>query len=795
MIAPNRFWLFVLRAYAAVLLLIGITLLCGGVYLLTLGGSAYYLLCGAAVLASGALLWMRRRAGATLFGLMLLATLVWAVWEAGFDGWALLPRIVAPLVLGCVLLLPWIRRILQAGGVVRPLLSGIAGLVIAIGAGTALHAFAPPPSPADPAFERGMAAAPEPGKAEIARQPGDGEWVHFGNNAGGMRFSPLGQITPETAAKLQPAWSYKVGDSGTHLEATPLKIGQSLYLCSTVNDVIALDAETGKQLWRFDAHVDPTKMPQRVCRGVAYYRAPGLTGACAERIITNTIDARLIALDAHDGKLCRDFGTNGQTSLLTGMGEVTPGYYYTTSAPTMIKGKVVLGGWVADNQYWGEPSGVVRAFDAVTGKFAWAWDMGRPDRQTEPGAGETYTKSTPNAWAPMSADEALGLVYVPTGNSPPDYFGGHRRAFDDRYSSSVVAIDAATGKPRWAFQTVHHDLWDYDVGSQPTLVDLPTPGGVRHALIQPTKRGEIFVLDRATGKPIKAVEERKVPQAGLVPDDRLSPTQPFSTGMPSLRGANLVEQDMWGITPIDQMLCRIWFRKARYEGPMTPPGLSLALEYPGNMGGIDWGSLSVDPERHIAVVNSNYMPVYTKLIKRDQADRIGLKPFTAKNAGQIEISEKAPQGNTPYGVLTSMFMSPLGVPCTKPPYGRVSAIDLVSGKLIWSKPFGNAEEIGPLRVRSHLPVTLGTFSQGGSSVSRGGVAFIAAAQDRYLRAYETATGKEVWKAKLPGGGSAIPMTYLSAASGRQFLVMVSGGDDHLHTTKGDYVVAYALPKR
>lgn len=252
---------------------------------------------------------------------------------------------------------------------------------------------------------------------------------------------------------------------------------------------------------------------------------------------------------------------------------------------------------------------------------------------------------------------------------------------------------------------------------------------------------------------------------------------------------------MWGITPLDQLWCRIKFREARYEGPMTPPGLTTALEYPGNMGGMDWGSISVDPERHIAIVSSNYMPVYTRLIPRKDADARGLKPFTARNGGTIEISADAPQARTPYGVLTSMFMSPLGVPCSAPPYGRLSAVDLVTGRLIWSERFGNAEQLGPMRLRSHLPLTLGTFTSGGSSVSRGGVAFIAAGQDRYLRAYETTTGKELWKTPLPGGGSATPMSYLSPASGRQFLVMVSGGDDHLHTTKGDYVVAYALPKK
>ncbi|PZU59303.1 MAG: membrane-bound PQQ-dependent dehydrogenase, glucose/quinate/shikimate family [Sphingobium sp.] len=793
---PGRFPVALIRVYAILLVLVGLLLASGGGWLLALGGSPYYLLCGLAVLASGILLWMRRRAGGRLYGLMLLATIAWAIWEVGFNGWALMPRILAPLVLGLVLLLPWIGRAYRdtpRHGPLATAATAMAAGLLAVGAGGALHAFVPPPAPADPMFANGTMTAPSP--VSIASSPtSDGDWRNFGNDSGGTRFSPLAQIDADNAAGLKPAWTYKIGDEGTHLEATPLKIGESLYLCSATNDVIALDAETGLQQWRFSAHVDGTKMPQRVCRGVAYYRVEGASGPCAERIIANTIDARLIALDAATGTPCPGFGKGGTVSLLTGMGDVTPGYYYTTSAPTIVSGRVVLGGWVADNQYWGEPSGVVRAYDAVTGAFAWAWDMGRPDRQSEPPPGESYTRSTPNAWAPMSADPALGLVYVPTGNAPPDYFGGYRRPFDDRYSSAVVAIDAATGKPRWSFQTVHHDLWDYDVGSQPTLVDLPMPGGVRHALVQPTKRGEIFVLDRATGRPIAPVVERRTPQAGKAADDRLSPTQPFSTGMPSFRGANLVEADMWGISPIDQLYCRIRFRQMRYDGPMTPPGLTMSLEYPGNMGGIDWGSVSVDTTRHIAVVNSNNMPVFVQLVPRAHADRLGLRPFTARNAGTVAISDNAPQARTPYGVVTGMFMSPLGVPCSAPPYGRLSAIDLVSGKLVWSRPLGTAEEIGPMRIRSHLPVTLGTFTSGGSMASAGGVSFIAAGQDRYLRAVETATGRELWKAKLPGGGSANPMTYLSRKSGRQFVVQVSGGDDHLHTTRGDYVVAYALPK-
>ena len=289
----------------------------------------------------------------------------------------------------------------------------------------------------------------------------DGDWRNYGNDPGGTRFSPLAQITPENVAQLEPAWTYQVDAGSTVMEVTPLKVGRTLYVCSQKNDIIALDAETGKQVWRFDAHVDITKLPPfRVCRGVAYYRTPNATGPCAERIITNTLDARLIALDAHDGTPCSDFGTNGQVSLTVGMGDVTPGYYYVTSAPTMIQGKIVVGGTVADDQYWGEPSGVIRAFDAETGKLAWAWDMGRPGSYgLNRSAGETYTPSTPNAWPPMSADETLGLVYVPLGNADARLFWRAASALRRTiYRRGGCPRCRTTGKPRWSFQTAHHAI-------------------------------------------------------------------------------------------------------------------------------------------------------------------------------------------------------------------------------------------------------------------------------------------------------------------------------------------------
>jgi quinoprotein glucose dehydrogenase len=475
------------------------------------------------------------------------------------------------------------------------------------------------------------------------------------------------------------------------------------------------------------------------------------------------------------------------------MGEATPGYYAVSSAPTIVQGKVILGGWVMDNQFWGEPSGVIRAYDAVTGKLAWAWDMGRPDRQGEPSEGETFTRSTPNAWAPMSVDEQLGLVYVPTGNATPDYFGADRRPFDDHYSSSVVALDVTNGRPRWSFQTAHHDLWDYDVAAQPTLVDYSTPTGVVKALLQATKRGELFLLDRATGDPLSRVEERPAPSRGAVPEERVAATQPFSVGLPSFRGADLVEGDMWGITPLDQLWCRIKFREARYDGPNTPPGLTPSIEMPGWVGGMEWGGVAVDTERHIVIVNSQNLPNYLRLIPRSQADGMDLKPYDGLHGALAAMMSPA-QAGTKYGVLLSSFLSPLEIPCNRPPYGRLSAIDLPSGKLMWTQVFGTARNSGPLGVPSMLPLQLGTPNIGGAVATAGGLFFIAATQDEYLRAYETTTGKLLWQARLPTGGHATPMTYLSPASGRQLVVIAAGGHLGLSPTTGAYIAAFALPK-
>ena len=778
--------IWLVRILALLFLAIALALLVGGVQLALLGGSLYYVLAGCALAGVAALLWRRRREALALYATIIVATLVWALWEVGTDGWALLPRLGAWLVVGSLLTIPALRRSLKPASYSLPAgfeLFTWRTMAVAFSGALLLGLALQPLRPlvVDPRFQVGVEQLPE---KRLTLDPAafSSEWHHWGNDQGGSRFSPLEQITTANVGSLKQVWSVPLSTSNSAktagLEGTPLMVGDTLYACNNVNEIIAFDAETGARRW---AHVAEGRAG-RTCRGVAYYKVPNATGACTERIFTATNTAKLVALDAATGKPCENFGNSGKVNLLEGMSAAPEGYYHVTSAPALVNGKLVFGGWVSDGQYWGEPSGVIRAFDAVTGKLSWAWDMGRPERGGAPVAGETYTPATPNSWAPLSADEKLGLVFLPMGNATPDYFGGQRRKFDDRYSSSVVALDAVTGRLRWSFQTTHHDLWDYDVASQPTLVDLPGQDGkILPALVQLTKRGEIFVLNRETGKPIHPVTEVPVPQAGKAPEEYLSPTQPFSNALPSFRAPDVRESDMWGITPLDQMWCRIHFRGLRYDGPLTPPGTTEALFSPGHIGGMNWGSGSVDPERGVIVFNTIKMALAGKLITRAEADRENLKPLGGGATG-LDVGARAPQSGTPYAIKRGIFMSLLQMPCQAPPYGYISAVDLVSGKLVWSRPLG--EQMG---------ISMGTPVIGGSITTRSGLVFIGGSIDKLFRALDLRTGKELWRASLPQGGHAVPATYLSKKSGRQFVVIAAGGSEGLGSAGDARLVAYALP--
>lgn len=782
-------WLFAVVLGVMALIYVG-----AGAYLASLGGSLYYVIAGLLFLASAVLLFRGRRLGAWLFGLTLAISVIWALWEVGFDGWALMPRLMIPVAFGIWLLLPWSQHALTGrldfAGKVPAGAAGLiaAGTVVSVGLGAALYGINAPNLPADPRFQTGFGAFPTANGAAPAGQTG-ADWPYFGGDQGGQKFTPLDQITLDNVKNLEVAWSVDVGRIPAN-NSTPIKVGDAIYMCNGFSQAFALDAKTGAERWMYDG----SEGHGGTCRGVTYYQAPGLTGDCAERVLFGTATAKLIALDAKSGQLCVDFGQGGIVDLLVGMqdheGKIIGGYYSITSAPVFVRGKVVVGGWVTDGQYWGEASGVIRAFDAVTGELSWAWDMGRQDRTGAPPDGESYTVATPNSWAPGTADEELGLVYLPTGNATPDFFGGQRREFDDQFNSSVVALDAETGRLRWSFQTKHHDIWDHDVASPASLLDLPDANGVmRKALVQPTKAGEVFVLDRVTGEPIFPVTETPMPQDGIVPEERLSPTQPFSNSLPSFRSADLTEADMWGISPFDQLYCRIKFKQARYEGPNTPPGLTPSVQSPSTFGAMNWGGVSVDPVNGVMVVNSNRFASYIELLTREEADAKGAKP-QGEWGDRREVGGLVAQANVPYAAEPYFWLTALNIPCIDPPYSYLSAVDLNTGKLLWSQSFGSALGSGALGITSPFEIPMGTPTHGGSMITASGLLFIAASKDNLFRAYDLKTGNVVWQAELPAAGGA-PISY--TVDGEQYVAVVAGGQGAIQSRYSTKVVAYKLP--
>lgn len=798
----------------AVLILTGAVLLGGGIWLMALGGSWYYAIAGAGLIASGAFLIRQERLGVWIYVATWAFTLIWALWEAGFDGWAQVPRLVAPTVLLILTLLtlPALGRRASGSGGRWARSNSVAALFVFLAAGSGvmiLYGVSAGPAQAQEAVDApAVTAAPTADVEQSRIFTAGADWPVYGGSVHATRYSPLDEITPKNVAALEKVWTYHTGDMPSEKaegkyspENTPLKVGTHLFVCSAKNIMISLDAASGKEEWRYDPQVADKAIPYgATCRGVAYYETPGAgpDEACATRIMEGTLDARLIAVDAETGKPCKGFGENGEVDLKKGIGMTVPGWYAVTAPPTILRGVAVVGAQVKDGQAEDAPSGVIRGYDATTGELKWAWDMGHPDRTGAPPKDETYTRGTPNMWTMAAADPALGLVYLPLGNSSVDYWGGNRKPFENEYNSSLVAIDVTTGKPAWHFQTVHYDLWDYDLGSQPTLVDLPREGGTVPAIVLPSKQGQIYVLNRKTGEPLFPVEEREVPIGG-VEAERLSKTQPYS-GYAHLDQPKLTEADMWGMTPIDQLWCRIQFRRAYYEGEYTAPTADRHfIEYPGYNGGSDWGSVAVDPERGILIANYNDMPNYNRLIPREEANERGLEPIyaqkTGDEAGEAHAEgEGDPQMGAPYAIdVNAGWRVPFtGLLCKEPPYGHIRAIDLATGKTLWDRPLGSAVNNGPFGIPSMLPITIGTPNNGGPLVTAGGLIFIAATTDNKFRAIDMKTGKTVWETTLPAGGQTTPITY--EVDGRQYVAIAPGGHHFMETKIGDEVIAYALPK-
>ncbi len=773
------------RALAIVIGICGVLLLYLGYVLMVAGGSPYYVISGLTLTACSVLLYKGNPRGASLYGIFLIVTYLWSVFEVGFDAWALMPRVAMFSVLGLLFLLPKVRR-----GLLQDQPATLFSKQESRIATGALTVFAITVYISNASYDVGIPSAAGTGIVNNE----NGEWNHYGATKKGTRFAATDQINLENVDQLERAWEIRTGVPGA-FKGTPIQVGDGLYLCTGQNIILSLDPDTGAERWRFDPEIDTPQLGfWDTCRGVTYYEAPNFRslGECEERIFTATTDARLIAVNKNTGQRCGDFGNNGEISLLPGMGDVKPGFYFVTSPPTITNDVLVLGGWVFDNVETEEPSGVVRGFDPISGDLVWAWDMGREDRPGLPPEGDTYTRGTPNVWSLTSADEELGLIYLPTGNATPDYYGGHRSEAMEEYSSSIVALDARTGRVRWHFQTTHHDIFDYDVPSQPSLVDIPINGEVRKAVIVPTKRAEVFVFDRETGEPLTEIAEIPVPQTDL-PDETSSPTQPFSVGMPSFARGYIREADMWGITPFDHALCRIQYQNLRYEGPLTPPSTGGSLLYPGVGGGMNWGSVAIDEVNHLMVVNVMHNPNIVRLYPQDEL------------TGEEQFGIGGTQSGTPYAAYSFFFLSSIFTPCWSPPYGEMAVVDLASQEVLWQRGLGTAKDQGPLGIPSGLPLPMGMFYNAGSMVTGGGLIFNGGVADSTMRAINVYNGEEVWSEALPGSSGATPMSYISPISGKQYVIVTvpgSGGGLQLESAinsldeaevAGGYIIAYALP--
>lgn len=628
--------------------------------------------------------------------------------------------------------------------------------------------------------------------AAFAADSGNHDWPAYGGLPGGGHYTEATEITAQNVSELKLAWSHRSGDfrSGkpTPTEAsdadsitgrpssfvgTPIKVNDSLYYCTPFSNVVALDPGTGKEKWVFDAKVNMEKEALTNCRGVSFWQDPkGPTAHCSKRIIAGTLDARLVALDADTGEHCGGFGDNGEVDLTEGLTEHEDGEYSVTSAPALINDLIVTGAFIIDSTRPDVPSGVVRAYNVRTGEFAWGWNPVHPDRPQKDEDGNFVSGST-NVWSTISVDPELGLVIVPTGNSSPDYYGGDRDGHQDYYSSSIVALSAESGEVAWHFQTVHHDIWDFDVPAQPTLVDLTIDGKERPAVVQVTKMGMTFVLDRETGEPLFPVEERPVPQTGAVPGEYLSATQPFPTSPPPLHQLGISPDDAWGLTFWDKGRCKDRLEELTTGPIYTPPSFSGTAFYPSNLGGNNWGAPAIDLKRKIMVANTKHLPITVALAKQDECPKgLGF-----------------PQNGSPYCVKMELLTSPLGVPCTKPPWSTLAAVDLEKGEILWQLPLGTLEGLAPWPVYHFIDSGI---EMGGPMVTASGLIFIAATTDSRMRALSIDNGEELWSTRLPSTGNAVPMSYTH--EGHQYVVIAAGGHFTSPAPAGDYLQAYRLPE-
>lgn len=630
--------------------------------------------------------------------------------------------------------------------------------------------------------------------ASTGAEPPDAGWSAYGGDAGGTRYSPASQITPRNVARLRVAWTFRTGELGAGVrdwrrsafEATPILYDRTLYFTTSSTDVIAISATSGRLRWRHrsesrrDLHYS-----DGVSRGVSLWvdTATPDGAPCHARIYAPTLDGRLLALDAASGSPCVDFGERGAVNLLKDIRSTDESggewrNYLVTSPPAIIDDRVIVGSSIGDNRAVEVELGTVRAYDARSGRLVWSWDPIPRDpsnpvyAQWDPAT--LGAASAANAWAPLSADPERHLVYVPTGSASPDFFGGLRPG-DNRWANSLVALDARTGELRWGQQLVHHDLWDYDLASQPTLATLERAGRPVAAVIQATKTGFLYTFERDGGAPIFPIVERPVPQ-DAVAGERPSPTQPVPTAPPALvRQSPVTPDDAYGLTWWDRGECRRKIAAARSLGMFQPPSLTDSIMLPGNAGGANWGGIAFDPRRQLAIANTMNLPWMVALVPRERAQ-------AEADSGRYADFDYARQSGTPYAMRRTVFKSSLGIPCVRPPWGQLAAVDMASGTIRWQIPLGDTPVI---------PVNVGVPNLGGPVATAGGLVFIGASFDDRLRAFDTDSGRLLWQVNLPAGGQATPMTYV--LDGRQYLVIAAGGYKS-DSTRGDYVVAYALPR-
>ncbi|HPE47737.1 MAG TPA: pyrroloquinoline quinone-dependent dehydrogenase [Hyphomonas sp.] len=634
------------------------------------------------------------------------------------------------------------------------------------------------------------------GRAEIIREAPESlgqAWTAYGGDAQGTRYSAAGQIAPDNVGQLEIAWTFRTGALDGHediirdtaFETTPILVENKLIFCTQFNEVIAVDPGTGKEIWRHDPNVPTDVNPanQYTCRGVSYWKssAGDATGSCASRVFMGTVDSRLIALDVATGAPCEAFGVNGEVKIEPSLKLRWPGEFQITSAPAVIGDTVVTGSAIGDNLRTNAPKGTVHTFDALTGAEKWIFNpvpVDPEDPAMASWAGDSAARTGhANVWSTISVDPVRGLVILPTSSASPDYYGGNR-AGDNHYADSIVALDAETGAVVWHFQTVHHDVWDYDLPAQPGLYQIWRDGTPHDVVTQTTKTGLVFVIDRDTGAPFLPVEERPVPQDGAA-GEALSPTQPFPVTPPIVPNT-LKPGDAFGVTLWDKMNCASRFRGLRADGLFTPPTEQGTLAYPFQGGGNNWGSTAFDPTRNLLVVNMSSLAGFAQLTRKPEGED--------HPANQIKDgAEFSPMEGAPYTMRRSPVLSPLGLPCSPPPWGVLAGVDISTGNIVWRRTFGTTRDLAP----GGLALKLGTPNLGGPIVTSSGLVFIGAAMDDYLRAFDVETGKELWKGRLPAGGQATPMTY--EYDGRQYVVIAAGGHGTAGTHLGDSLVAFALP--